>query len=406
MRLRCGLHIAFVALACAGARTAQAQVAASPPVAHPIYVSVEDAAADVAAKMAFAAAATKLGLGPVQTVDLPNEATPTAGKSLEAAIARFKDLAFDEVRTLLLPALEEATATGASGLAQESLCNLHLYLAMAFDRADWHDLAEGGPAAPSPEAWKQYLQAAALCPQRQLYARTFPPLAVARHAAAVAENKRRGEGTLVVNAASDAMIGVDARPAVGSTVSLTLHFGEHYIRVERPGRLPWAAKVPLSLSRLQVDVPDQMFKTFADSEAASHARRMSAAFALVAELKPGQPPLLEMRLVEVITGRRIDSTRVPLTGEVGGVFAAVMRMDEQARRRELLAQQGTTEEQSGGLTIAPAPTKASGPAEDPTRDPGGWAKKRWPVLVAVGSVITTALVLGLAVALDDQMAVQ
>jgi hypothetical protein len=367
---------------------------------------VEDAAADLGAKMAFAAAATKLGLGPVQTVDLPNDPVPTAGKILAAAIERFKDLAFDEARTLLLPALEEATTTGAHGLAQEGLCDLHLYLAMALDRADWHDLPEGGPAAPSPFAWKEYLQAAAICPRRQLYARTFPPLAVVRHLAAVAENKQRGEGNLVVNAASDAMISVDARPAAAGTVSLTLPFGEHYIRVERPGRLPWAMKVPLSLSRLQVDVPDQMFKTFADSEAAGHARRMSAAFALVAELKPGEPSLVELRLVEVISGKRIDSTRVPLGGEVGGVFAAVMRMDEQARRHDLLAQQGASDEHGGGLTIAPAPTKASGPAEDPTQDPRGWAKKRWPVLVSVASVITTTLVLGLAVALDDQVAVQ
>ncbi|MDX2023133.1 MAG: PEGA domain-containing protein [Deltaproteobacteria bacterium] len=406
MRLFTGLHIGCVALVCVVGGAAEAQVAASPPAAHPLYVAIDDAAADAAAKLAFATAATKLGLGPVETVDLPPEPAPKAGKTLAAAVARFKELAFDEVRSLLLPAVEEAMATGANGLSQEELCNLHLYLAMAYERADWHDLPEGGPPAPPPEAWQAYLQAAALCPQRQLYQRTFPPVAVARHAAAVAENKRRGEGTLVINAASDALISVDGRPVAAAPVSLSLPFGQHYIRVERPGRRPWANVVPLSLSRVQVDVPDQIFKTFADADAADHARRMSAAFALVAELKPGAQPAIELRLVEVITGKRIDSTRVALTGEVGGVFAAVMRMDEQARRRDLLAQQGALQEDSGGLIITSAPTKAAGPPENPTQDPGGWAKKRWPVLVAVGSVITTALVLGLAVALDDKMAVQ
>ena len=369
-------------------------------------MSVDDAATDAAAKIAFSAAAKKLGLGPVETVDLPSDPAPKAGKTLATAIARFKDLAFDEVRSQLLPVLQEAGETGAAGLSQEELCNAHLYLAMALDRADWRDLPADGAAAPSPEAWQAYLQSAALCPQRQLYQRTFPPLAINRFTAAVAENKRRGEGTMVVKAASDAMIRVDGRPSVAETLNLTLPFGEHYIRVERPGRVPWASKVPLSLSRLQVDVPDQMWKTFADGEAADHARRMSAAFALVAELKPGSQPMLELRSVEVITGKRVDSTRVPLNAEVGGVFAAVMRMDEQARKRDLLAQQGTSEEQSGGLTFAPAPTRVEGPAENPTEDPGGWAKKRWPVLVAVAGVITTTLVLGLAVALDDQMAVQ
>jgi hypothetical protein len=85
-----------------------------------------------------------------------------------------------------------------------------------------------------------------------------------------------------------------------------------------------------------------------------------------------------------------------------------MRMDEQARKRELLAQQGqsTTAQGQAALVLAPALTKPVGPEENPSRDPAGWAQKHWPVLAAVGVVLATTLVLGLAVALDNKMAVQ
>lgn len=405
--LTCAASASALCLLLVQERSAGAQIVASPPASHPIYVSVPDAAMDDSARKTFVAAAAKFGLGPVETADLPDPPAPVAAKGLTAAVARCKDLSFDEAQRLLVPALAEAEATGAAGLSQEQLCDLHLYSAMALDRADWRDLPEAGPAAPAPEAWRAYLASAVLCPGRQLYQRTFPPLALVRYAAAVAEVQRRGAGVLYVQAASDALICIDGRPCVPSPASLAAPYGEHFIRVQRPGRLPWTQKVPLTLSRLEIDVPDQTFKTYSDNEAAAHARRMSAAFALVAELKPGNPVLLELRLVDVPTGRRIDSTRVPVTGEVGGVHAAVMRLDEQARRRDLRAQQGHDAANEGAeFLIAPAPTKASDGGQPASQDPSGWAQKRWPMLVAVGVVVATSLVLSLAVALDDKMAVQ
>lgn len=372
---------------------AQAQVAASPPTSHPIYVSVQDAALDDSTYATFTAAVKSIKLGPVETADLPEPPAPQAAKMLAAAVAHFKDLAFEEARQLLEPALREAAETGAAGLSQEALCDLHLYLAMSIDRADWRDLPEGGAPAPSAEAWQAYLQSAALCPERQLYSRTFPPLARLRYTAAQAEVKRRGEGVLVVAAASDASVSVDGRPIAGGPLTLTLPFAEHFVRVERPGRVTWACRLPLSLSRLELQVPDQIFKTFSDTEAAAHARRMGAAYALVAELKPGTPPQLELRLVEVASGRRIDSTRVALGAEVGGVHAAVMRMDEQARKRDSLAPQERSTTAQGEAAL--------GPTENPIHDSSTWAQKHWPVLVVVGAVLATTLVLGLAVALDD-----
>ena len=69
--------------------------------------------------------------------------------------------------------------------------------------------------------------------------------------------------------------------------------------------------------------------------AALHARRQGAAFALVAELKPGRPAAIELRLIESDGGIRRDSTTLPFPGDAGELEAAVMRLDEQARRVRL-----------------------------------------------------------------------
>ncbi|MCG5052150.1 MAG: hypothetical protein KA712_04245 [Myxococcales bacterium] len=374
-----------------------------PPTTHPIYVSAEGAALDDQALASFRQATAKLGLPPVETVDLPALPKPSAPGAVIAGVAQVRDLAFEQGAKLLETARAEVAETGAEGLSHDELCDLFLYLGMALDQADWHDLPEEGPPAPSPTAGQAYLQAAALCPERELYHRTYPPLALHRFQTAVAEVRTRGQGTLVVRAPADALVSVDALPAQPAPVTLALPFGEHFIRVERPGRHPWATRVPLALPRLEVEAPAQAFRTFPDLEAAAHARRMGAAYALVAELKPGPDPLLEARLVEVASGRRIDSTRVPLTGEPGGVHAAVMRLDEQARRRDMLAQTGDDIEARGPtLAVGSALPKARDPqTPGPHEDFDAWARARWPLLAAVGVVVATSLVLGLAVALDD-----
>jgi hypothetical protein len=351
----------------------------------------------------FTEAVKKLKIGPVETADLPAQAPTQAAKSLALAVARFKELAFDDAAQLLLPAIDEAVATGALGLSQEALCDLYLYLAMSRDRADWRDLPEGGAPAPSDEAWQAYLQSAALCPERQLYSRTFPPIALLRYTAAQAELKRRGQSVLFIASASDALISVDGRPVSASPLSLTLPNAEHFVRVERPGRLPWISKLAVGPSRVDLQVPDQVFKTFPDSEAAAHARRLGAAYALVAELKPGEPSQLELRLVQVVTGRRIDSTRVALGSEVGGVYAAVMRMDALARQQPSDLERGphAPSQIPSAFKLTPPPAQQITPTTPHAEAPEGWAQKHWPVLVAVGAVVAATVVLGLAVALND-----
>ncbi len=389
-----------VALPCG----AWAQTLSTPPTSHPIYVSAEGAAHDDAARDAFRQAATKLGLGPAETVDPPPLPKPQGPASVAAGSAQVRELAFEEGRSLLASAVAEATSSGAAGFNRDTLCDAFLYLAMALDRADWRDLPEAGPQPANADAAAAYLQAAVLCPQRQLYQRTFPPLARHRFDQAVTALKTRGSGLLVIDAPDDALVSVDAGPLAPAPVKVSLPYGEHFVRVERPGRMPWGARVPLSLPVLDVNPATQAFRSFSDAEAVKHARRMAAAYALVGELLPGSEPLVQLRLVEVATGKRIDSTRVPLQREVGGVYAAAMRLDEQARRLEMKA--GAPQD-AQALQIASAPVRATDPSQPgPTEDPEGWARKRWPLLAAVGVVVLTSLVLGVVVALDDKSAVQ
>ena len=129
---------------------------------------------------------------------------------------------------------------------------------------------------------------------------------------------------------------------------------------------------------------------------------MGAKFALVTELKLGEgAPQLELRLVDS-TGIRHDATRFPLAAEPGTFDAAVMRLDEEARRidRLGLAPGGATEP-------PPAATPALGAAPPPPRhasfrdDPGGWAREHWPLVTAVGVMVGATLALSLAVATDS-----
>jgi len=90
--------------------------------------------------------------------------------------------------------------------------------------------------------------------------------------------------------------------------------------------------------------------------------------------------------------------------ETGMIDSAVMRLDETARR---LAQ---ADQQSG----APPPVAAGDPGalappvligQPATRaklseDPAAWARDHWPLLTAVGVVLTSSIILGFAVAGD------
>ena len=88
---------------------------------------------------------------------------------------------------------------------------------------------------------------------------------------------------------------------------------------------------------------------------------MGARFALVAAAKGGPGAPVEISLVDTGSGARRDSALVPTTGEAGQIDAAVMRLDEEARR--------VTLEQQTAAGAAPPPPVAA----EPTRRVDGTA---------------------------------
>jgi hypothetical protein len=146
---------------------------------------------------------------------------------------------------------------------------------------------------------------------------------------------------------------------------------------------------------------------------------MGARFALVGEVQLGAPSLqLEIRLID-ITGIKHDATTVPLPAEAGTVDAAVLRLTEEARHVDHLGLGPSAGNESPSSTAVPSSAVGVGaeplptprpngpvlvtlppPAPSPrlADDPAGWARHHWPLVIAVGSIVTTALVLSISVA--------
>jgi hypothetical protein len=253
-----------------------------------------------------------------------------------------------------------------------------------------------------PEKAKEaYLRAAVLAPDRVLEGRQFPPLVMASFRKATAEVNARPRGTIAVKASGTAEITVDGGRTLLSPASVPdLPYGDHLVRVEDVGHQPWSAVVTLTQSRLDIDAPKTAPLMPDDGEAAAHARRMGAANALVAVLKNDGGWSLELHLVDATGGKVRDAVVVPLGGEGGALDAAVMRLDEQARRREL--ERAGVLVPSSELAIGTVPASAPPPGPRFSDDPGGWARQHWPLLTAIGAAVGTALVLSIAVASDTR----
>jgi hypothetical protein len=400
---RAAALLALVTALSPGAASAQEAL----PVAtiHPIFAAVPDAPRADEAHKAFAAAVGRYRLGPVEVMDAPGRPAPRAPELLRAGKSAVEAKRFDEAAAALDAAVAEVNATGAAGLDTAALADLFLHQAMAAQQADWKD-----PPAPltdiaPPKAKEAYLRAAVLAPDRVLFPRQFPPIVQESWRLATAEVKRRPRGTLVVRAPSSALIAVDGGPLKpGLLPAADLRYGEHWIRVEDPGRQPWASLVPLTEMSLEIDAPQTAPLTVDDREAAAHARHQGAVFGLVAELGPGRPATLELRLIEARSGTRVDATSLPFPGDPGALDAAVMRLDEQARRTRFAEQRGGPPEPRSlqDIVVAPVPPPTVSDKPRFADDPGAWARARWPLLTAIGVAAGTAIVLGAIVASDHE----
>jgi hypothetical protein len=140
-----------------------------------------------------------------------------------------------------------------------------------------------------------------------------------------------------------------------------------------------------------------------DKVVARAARRQGAAYALLAEPRPGRPATVELRLIEVASNNRRDTTLVPVS-DLGALEAAVMRLDQVARQARITDPAGPRELPPAmrelPISIVPAAPAA---ADDPrfAEDPQGWARKRWPLLTAVGVAVGSAVMLGILTASSE-----
>ena len=198
-------------------------------------------------------------------------------------------------------------------------------------------------------------------------------------------------------------------PIAGGVTFRDLGHGEHVLRVEQIGCAPWGTVVPFGQPSLEIEVPARAALTLDDATAAAHARRMGARFALVAKPKGGPGAPVEMRLVDTASGASRDAALVPTTGEAGPIDAAVMRLDEGARRLVLEQQpaaagtpppaacsRGRRRRVAGAAApLTPPPTKARF-----ADDPAAWARDHWPLLTAIGVVVATAIVMSATVSSD------
>jgi len=381
------------------------------PLVHPIYAHLPDAPENDSARQLFTAAATRYNLRPVEVVDVPAPAAPRAPDNVRIGILNTQKLAFSEAQHDLDAAAAEVATTGGAGLTAAELDDLYLFRAMATARADWNAQPNAAPTDARTRAFDDYQRAATLAPTRTLNERELPPQVVADFKRAVEVIHKRPLGTLVVKGPADAQVALDGGPLMPIAGGVTIHdvsFGEHLIRVEQIGFAPWGTIVPFGQPSVEIDVPTRAALTLDDATAAAHGRRMGARFALVAAAKGGPGSPVEISLVDTGSGARRDSALVPTTGEAGQIDAAVMRLDEEARRVTLeqqtasggaapppVAVEPTAGSMGPPLLLTPAPTKVRF-----SDDPAAWARDHWPLLTAIGVVAVTAIVLSAAVSSD------
>ncbi len=391
----------ILALATLGARVALA--ADDVPLVHPIYSKLPDLAEDDFTRRAFGAATARYKLAPLETIDVPAPPEPKAPALLKAAIGDTLKLAFDDALPKLDAALAEVDATGGAGLPAEDLAQLFLYRGFATARADWKAPADAAAVSPArTQAFADYVRAATLAPNRPLNPREIPPQVVADFARALADVRKQPTATLVITGDADAQVSLDGAPPTNVAGGVTFHdvlYGDHFLRVEEIGRQPWGARVALAAPTVEQAIPARDALALDDRIAADHAHRMGARFALVGERKPGPGTHLELRLID-LAGKKIDAALVSTTrDEHGALDAAVMRLDEDARRIQQLE-----------LAGAPAPVPVAPPPDAPPPvlaapvparatidgDPAAWARDHWPLLTAVGVVVASALILSIS----------
>jgi hypothetical protein len=382
---------------------------------HPIFVNVPDAPQTDLAQQRFERAARTFGLGPVEVVVVEAPASPQGAERLErlsSGIKRVTKLDFARGLATLDEVAGDVAATGGAGLDTQGLGDLYFYRGWAMGRADFNP-AHVPETTGRAQGYSDLVRAAMLSPQRQLNPQQFPPLLLEDWSRALNDARDRPQGTIVVHAAPEAFVTLDGgNPLRGPATFVGVPVGEHVIHVDEPTFSPWGATLTTGPETIDVAVPERRSLTLADAEAGARAKRMGMAYALVAEPRPGLGGLsLALRLVDT-AGTRRDSAIAQIAGDDSALDAAVMRLDEQARRLAVSAELGTGVP-GFARTPPPAPVPGLGATEElpapvlttsanprPTLrdDPTAWSRAHWPLLTAVGAMVAATIILSVGIA--------
>jgi hypothetical protein len=391
-------------LAGMGAFVSRAQ---AQPITHPIWATTPDASVNDPARAQFEAAASRRGLGPIEIVAMPTaQATPTAGllgEGMSALRASNAVLA----AALLDQAATQALDNGGAGLSPKELASLFFHQAMALQLASGATYSEPFTTITPPEAKTAYLRAAVLDVGQTFDDASSQPLVEASWRLALATIAQRPAGTLSVRAHPRALVSVDGGATHASPATFpALRHGEHFVRVEEAGHVPWSTTVVMQGPSLAIDVPATQFLTYDAASAAELAKARGAAFALLGQLHLGDKVEIDLRLVDVRTGELRDATAVAVATHADSpeLVAAVLRLDELAVRTDMTRRsEGGGAQANAPLMLAAPPPRIPGEGESGNRQqPQSWLQQRWPLVTAIAVAAGTALVLAIVVAKDDR----
>jgi hypothetical protein len=376
------------------------------PITHPIWASTPNAEWDAPAYAQFVAAVAERGLGAPETVTIPSPAAAPTPELLAQGLVALRAAAFEKAAKLLGDAAKSALATGGAGLGPGQAASLFFHQAVAIQLTSGTTYSEPFTAITPPEAKTAYLRAAVLGGGESLDQEAADPLVEASWRMAKTLAADRPRTSLTVNGHARAKVSVDGRepqPSPASFSSLTT--GEHFVLVEEPGHLPWSTTIEIGGAQNRIDVPATPLSVYDATAAIDHARSQGASFALVGQLHLGSKIEIDLRLLDVRTGKLRGTTAVAVAAspESPDLVAAVLRLDELADQVDLARRTaGADGRPRSPLSLAPPPSRAPEGGPEFAQDTQGWLRQHWPLATAVGTAVGTALALGIVVAKDKR----
>lgn len=365
---------------------------------YPIWAQVPDIAENIAARDRFERALRARGLGPSILASIHIPPAPRTPELYQKAISASPFAPPHLTLQAFTAAVDEALANGGAGLRRHELTDLFFRQAVAILAANPSPSASASNQAAIADAKRACLRAAVLGLEQT-------PLGPDHHSPvrdladrAIFEVKERPRANLFVHAPVTATVFIDGQIYPAPAQARALSYGEHFIRVEEKGFAPWSVVAIVNEPDFHLDPPQNLLLQFSPSQAASMAQSQGAAFSLLGQLRLGAHHVIDLSLIESGTGVIRASASVPAGGDETPLIAAVLRLDEEANRANLLRRH--PENKTLPFNASMPPTKPSVPPLF-QQDPLGWGRTHWPLVTAIGTTIGSALILGILVATSN-----